>query len=727
MNNENQEPYDYIFKYDSFRNILNNKKLNFIVNAKENEINSPIYYCIGIKSTNLSLQSKFINCIQGINFSSQKEKDDILFLAYFNFDQELKERDLYLFINYIDDFDIPDNFDQDEYHILKDLTNQFLINFSDIFILLIDEDEQKNEKYNQKLINEIINSTNKNECFIIHAVSGQTIKKIRQLLNNKDEFKKKGTYKESNLEYINKNNENIRHFLFQKEKDKCKENENISNVLEQKIKKEKIRNENFCEKYYDFIMSHISEKFNKIINKGNETPKKKIIKKLSSESIKKDYNDLNIQYDYILYFKSFLNFIEDKKLIIQNNFEDNISLQSKIINFLCIKGNNFKLQTQFINEYSKLNFSDKKKDDEKLFLNYLKLNNNLILLINYEENYNLYKINEKLLKNYELSEIIEDQIISMNFINYFLDKYSEIYILILDEEENEDINEKLIQQTINEKNIEKYLIIHSISQKNKNQLLENFEKEEKYRKNPIIKIFEDEINEVNLTYYYIENGNELCHFIYIKDNENSNENKNLFDLIETKICSFIKIEDNFNFYDKFYELFNFYFSQMFNNIKIKGPDDKNRNIVINLLEEENLEKKIISSKLIFPPENFKLKYLYKISEEFINFYIETETKAKKFAGKINNEFDFNLIKISTIIFDDIERNNNVIFSNKDSKEKNNIEISISYDEAIIQSGALNKNNKIKAQNGIISFECPITMNLNKSLETIHFSTLGNDD
>ena len=634
---------------------------------------------------------------------------------------------MYLFINYIDDFDIPDNFDQDEYHILKDLTNQFLINFSDIFILLIDEDEQKNEKYNQKLINEIINSTNKNECFIIHAVSGQTIKKIRQLLNNKDEYKKKGTYKESNLEYINKNNENIRHFLFQKEKDECKENENISNVLEQKIKKEKIRNENFCEKYYDFIMSHISEKFNKIINKGNETPKKKMIKKLSSESIKKDYNDLNIQYDYILYFKSFLNFIEDKKLIIQNNFEDNISLQSKIINFLCIKGNNFKLQTKFINEYSKLFFSDKKKDDEKLFLNYLKLNNNLILLINYEENYNLYKINEKLLKNYELSEIIEDQIISMNFINYFLDKYSEIYILILDEEENEDINEKLIQQTINEKNIEKYLIIHSISQKNKNKLLENFEKEEKYRKNPIIKIFEDEINEVNLTYYYIENGNELCHFIYIKDNENSNENKNLFDLIETKICSFIKIEDNFNFYDKFYELFNFYFSQMFNNIKITGSDDKNRNIVINLLEEENLEKKIISSKLIFPPENFKLKYLYKISEEFINFYIETETKAKKFAGKINNEFDFNLIKISTIIFDDIERNNNVIFSNKDSKEKNNIEISISYDEAIIQSGALNKNNKIKAQNGIISFECPITMNLNKSLETIHFSTLGNDD
>ena len=182
---------------------------------------------------------------------------------------------MYLFINYIDDFDIPDNFDQDEYHILKDLTNQFLINFSDIFILLIDEDEQKNEKYNQKLINEIINSTNKNECFIIHAVSGQTIKKIRQLLNNKDEYKKKGTYKESNLEYINKNNENIRHFLFQKEKDECKENENISNVLEQKIKKEKIRNENFCEKYYDFIMSHISEKFNKIINKGNETPKKK--------------------------------------------------------------------------------------------------------------------------------------------------------------------------------------------------------------------------------------------------------------------------------------------------------------------------------------------------------------------------------------------------------------------------------------------------------------------
>ena len=451
------------------------------------------------------------------------------------------------------------------------------------------------------------------------------------------------------------------------------------------------------------------------------------MKKLSFSSKNSDFNDSYTKYDYILYFKSFLNFIDDKKFIIQNNFNDSISLQSKIINCLCIKGSNIKLQTKFINEYSKLNFSDNKKEDEKLFLNYLKENNNLILLINYEEKYNQYIINKNLLKDYELSEIIEDQIISMNFINFFLDKLSELYILILDENENEEINEKLIEQTINEKNTEKYMIIHSISQKNKNIVLNKFENE-KYRKNPIIKLFEEEINKDYISHYYIENGNELCHFIYIEDNKDSNENKDLFDLIETKLFSYIQIvENNYNFYDKFYQLFNFYISQMFNNIETKIYDDKIGNIEFILSGEDNLEKKIISSELIFPPENFQLKYLYSISKEFITFNIETETKATKFAGKIDNEIDLNIVKISTIKFDDIDRKNNAFFSNKDSEDKNNIEIRISYDEAIIQSGALSKNNKIKAQNGIISFECPITMNLNQSLGTIHFSQKGDND
>ena len=270
------------------------------------------------------------------------------------------------------------------------------------------------------------------------------------------------------------------------------------------------------------------------------------------------------------------------------------------------------------------------------------------------------------------------------------------------------------------------MIIHSISQKNKNKVLKQFENE-KYRKNPIIKLFEEEINKDYISHYYIENGNELCHFIYIEDNKDSNDNKDLFNLIETKLLSYIQIlENNYNFYDKFYELFNFYISQMFNNIETKIYDDKIGNIEFILSGKENLEKKIISSELIFPPENFQLKYLYSISQESITFNIETETKATKFAGKIDNENYLNIVKISTIKFDDINRKNNAFFSNKDSEDKNNIEIRISYDEAIIQSGALSKNNKIKAQNGIISFECPITMNLNQSLGTIHFSQGDND-
>lgn len=249
------------------------------------------------------------------------------------------------------------------------------------------------------------------------------------------------------------------------------------------------------------------------------------------------------------------------------------------------------MQTKFINDYTGLNFSENETMDGKFFLHYQLLKNNLILLINYEE-YNEYIINKNLLKNYELSDIIEDQNISLNFLNYFLDKFSQLYILILDEDENEIINEKLIQQSINENNIKKYMIIHSINKNNKKEILQKFN-DEKYSKIPIInELFEEITNDNNLTYYYMENKNKLCHFIYEQDNKHSNGNEDLFNLIENIALSYIpRDENNFNFYDKFYESFNFYISQMFNNIKTTISDNNYEDIEINLLtEEKELEK-----------------------------------------------------------------------------------------------------------------------------------------
>lgn len=710
LKNNEMEKYDYIIKFDIFESLFNNKKLNIIYNSKRKDIYSDIFFCVSIKSTNLSLQSQFINLINGTQFSSEKDKDEILFLAYYDFGKDKNKTELYLFINYIDDLGFNDLI-KDEYQVLKDLTNKFLINFSDIYILLIDEDDNINEEDKKELINEIVKEKEIKKCFIIHAVSNKNKEKIKEFLENNTK-----EYSTKSLKYENNNNSNVIHLIYEKDEKNSPENKNITTIFDEEIKKDKIRNENFYDEYYEFLMIHFFEKYYKMNILFEKTKGKKFIKNNASDFENNVDDDSKIKYDYILYFESFLNFINDKKFTIQNNFNNIIPIQSNIFFFFCIKGNNFKLQTKFINDYTGLNFSENETMDGKFFLHYQLLKNNLILLINYEE-YNEYIINKNLLKNYELSDIIEDQNISLNFLNYFLDKFSQLYILILDEDENEIINEKLIQQSINENNIKKYMIIHSINKNNKKKILQKFN-DEKYSKIPIInELFEEITNDNNLTYYYMENKNKLCHFIYEQDNKLSNGNEDLFNLIENIALSYIpRDENNFNFYDKFYESFNFYISQMFNNIKTTISDNNYEDIEINLLtEEKELEKKIISSQLIVHPEIFELKYLYKnIDNKYINFYIETETKANKIGGKIINGEENNIVKISKILFDDTDRKNNAIFSNKDSNEKKDIEIKISYFEGILEPGVLNQNNQIKTQNGIISFKCPI-LNLEQNL------------
>ena len=668
LKNNEMEKYDYIIKFDIFESLFNNKKLNIIYNSKRKDIYSDIFFCVSIKSTNLSLQSQFINLINGTQFSSEKEKDEILFLAYYNFGKYGGKPELYLFINFIDDLGFNDLI-KDEYQVLKDLTNKFLINFSDIYILLIDEDDNINEEDKKELINEIVKEKEIKKCFIIHAVSNKNKEKIKEFLENntKENLTK-------SIKYENNNNSNVIHLIYEKDEKNSPENKNITTIFDEEIKKDKIRNENFYDEYYEFLMIHFFEKYYKMNILFEKTKGKKFIKNNASDFENNVDDDSKIKYDYILYFES------------------------------------------FINDYTGLNFSENETMDGKFFLHYQLLKNNLILLINYEE-YNEYIINKNLLKNYELSDIIEDQNISLNFLNYFLDKFSQLYILILDEDENEIINEKLIQQSINENNIKKYMIIHSINKNNKKKILQKFN-DEKYSKIPIInELFEEITNDNNLTYYYMENKNKLCHFIYEQDNKLSNGNEDLFNLIENIALSYIpRDENNFNFYDKFYESFNFYISQMFNNIKTTISDNNYEDIEINLLtEEKELEKKIISSQLIVHPEIFELKYLYKnIDNKYINFYIETETKANKIGGKITNGEENNIVKISKILFDDTDRKNNAIFSNKDSNEKKDIEIKISYFEGILEPGVLNQNNQIKTQNGIISFKCPI-LNLEQNL------------
>ena len=106
----------------------------------------------------------------------------------------------------------------------------------------------------------------------------------------------------------------------------------------------------------------------------------------------------------------------------------------------------------------------------------------------------------------------------------------------------------------------------------------------------------------------------------------------------------------------------------------------------------------------------------------IYFNIETDTKAKQFSGNILQYDDFNIVRL-TIKYDDQDKNkNDIVFSNKDVEMKENEEIKINHDYAIIYDGYMDKSkNNIKSENGILSFENEITMNLNRTLETINFN------
>ena len=409
------------------------------------------------------------------------------------------------------------------------------------------------------------------------------------------------------------------------------------------------------------------------------------------------------KYDYIINFSSFFKFINDKKCLIQNFCENkDIKLDINIYNCLCIKGNNFKLQTKFLNELNKYN----------------------LLMINYEENDNIYILNnddkELLTQNNSINEILENKKISLNFLNSFLAYFSEVYIIFLDEE-NERNNEKLIEETIKKENMEKYIIIHSYLKKNKDKIKKKFENKN-YRKVAIINERYERIGkDIQMSYYYIENNKEIIHFIYIEDNPN--ENKEIFDIINEKISTktIIRPKD-FNFKNEYLIFFKNYLSQIFNNIEINYNDDNNKNIEIKLISEP-IKKEIISSELIFPPKKPQLKYSFFTDEDIgkINFYIETDTKAIQFSGNISTCDNFNIIRL-TIKYDDKDRNNNAIFSNKDAEMKENEEIKVDHNIAIIYDGYLNKNNnKIKYVNGILSFESEITTNLNKTLRSFNFN------
>ena len=456
------------------------------------------------------------------------------------------------------------------------------------------------------------------------------------------------------------------------------------------------------------------------------------IEKLNNSNIKNILPEKKIsfsKYNYIINFSSFFKFINDKKCLIQNFCENkDIKLDINIYNCLCIKGNNFKLQTKFLNELNKLNNLnlDSKKDElGKFYLQYRQIDDEYnLLMINYEENDNIYILNnddkELLTQNYSINEILENKKISLNFLNSFLDYFSEVYIIFLDEE-NERNNEKLIEETIKKENMEKYIIIHSYLKKNKDKIKKKFENKN-YRKVAIINERYERIGkDIQMSYYYIENNKEIIHFIYIQDDPN--ENKEIFDIINEKISTktIIRPKD-FNFKNEYLIFFKNYLYQIFNNIEINYNDDNNKNIEIKLISEPN-KKEIISSELIIPPKKPQLKYSFFTDEDIgkINFYIETDTKAIQFSGNISTCDNFNIIRL-TIKYDDKDRNNNAIFSNKDAEMKENEEIKVDHNIAIIYDGYLNKNNnKIKYVNGILSFESEITTNLNKTLRSFNFN------
>ncbi len=460
----------------------------------------------------------------------------------------------------------------------------------------------------------------------------------------------------------------------------------------------------------------IIEKIEKEINKKSKI-KCITVEKKSSPS----------KYDFILNFSSFFKFINDKKCLIQNFCENkDIKLDINIYYSLCIKGNNFELQTKFINEFNKLNLDIKKYELDKLYLQYSQIDNEYnLLMINYEESNNIYILNnddkELLQNNYSINEVLENKKIRLNFLNSFLDNFSDLYIIFLDENYEKN-NEKLIEETIKTDNSEKYLVIHSFQKKNKNKIYLQLENNNKYRKVPIInEIYEEIEKDTKTSYYYIENGKEITHFIYIQDEPN--ENKELFDVLNGKLATKTIIRPtNFNFKNEYITFFKNYLSQIFNNIEINYNDNNNKNIEINLISVPT-KKEIISSELIFPPEQSKLKYSFMKNENSgkIYFNIETDSKAKQFSGNILQYDDLNIVRL-TIKYDDQDKKNNPIFSNKVRDMKENEEIKINHDYAIIYDGYMNKNkNNIKNENGILSFENEITMNLNRTFEIFDFN------
>ena len=432
----------------------------------------------------------------------------------------------------------------------------------------------------------------------------------------------------------------------------------------------------------------------------------------------------NNNYDFIIYFNSFLKFILDKKYSLQSSEkkENNFSLDTVVNYIISIKGNNFLLQTKFLNFYLKFNSKEvkeikeiKKVKENSLLLKYEKLDkNHNLLIINYIERKLDYKIDENLLDEFEINEIIEDQKISLKFLNNFIDSISNLYILLLDGEDNKK-KRKLIRESIKEKEGDKYLVVHSFNKRNKKKILKEFENKNKYRKNPIMnEKFEETKNENDICYYYIENNKEIVHFIFDEDNNKSLENLNLFYMIKSKIIADTE-KKKIIFYDEYKKLFEKYLCLMFYNIKLNND---NNNII--QLESTNPKKKIISSDLIIF-DNDKFKYSYITTRDKIKFYFETNTKVKTIKGNISQVGLFNVIKLDKVIFvQDELKDKSLFFTNKEMNDIIDCYFKISHDKCIICSGALKKTNNIKSEYGILYFDYDITKDLNPS-RTMNFT------
>lgn len=426
-------------------------------------------------------------------------------------------------------------------------------------------------------------------------------------------------------------------------------------------------------------------------------------------------------YDFVVNFNSFLKFIIDKEFTIKisEKKDKDITLDSKIHFTIGIKGKDPILLKKFLNFLKGIKELNEKEKDEKsgLFLKYLALERNYnLLVINYLEKKIDYKIDEKLLEQFELNEILEDKKISLNFLNKVLDSLSNLYLLLLNGNNYKE-NEKLIKESIKEKEGDIYLVIHSFNKNNKKEILNHFNDNIRYRKNQIInKNFEKTEND-EICYYYIENNKEIVHFFFDEDNYTIKDNKDLWNIIKSKI---IIEHQKKNFYEDYKNLFEKYLSLMFENIKLNNDI----NGVIKL--ESIPKKKIISSNLILIQEP-KLTYSYQIVYNKIKFYFETDTKVKSIKANFTQGNLCNLLKLDTVIFKQNDSdNNNLIFTNKEMNDIKDITIKISHNECIICTGPIKKNsNKIKCQKGILYFEYDITQHLNKPHHSLNISYKDN--